>query len=354
MDDQKNVKFIEQIKFELVPYQLNFRRPAKTSRDTLVVREIYFLKAYFLSNPTKFGLGECSPIYGLSPEIKSEVVGQIQEIANRVESDNVIDLEQIKRPAIKFAFESAILDLLNGGERIIFPTFKKQNIPINGLVWMNGKTPMMEEAFEKIGQGYKVIKLKIGGIDFEEELSIIKKIRESNEKITIRLDANGSFRNDEALDKLKQLAVFNIHSIEQPIQANQWDEMKMICENSPIPVALDEELIGVNSRAQKMELLESIHPQYIILKPSLHGGLSGCDEWIQLAESMNINWWATSMLESSVGLNVIAQWLSTKNVNLEQGLGTGGLYLNNLPAAWSSENGALHFDGLESLKAYQF
>lgn len=354
MDDQKNVKFSDQIKFELIPYQIEFKKPAKTSRDTLVVRQIYFIKAFFKSNATCFGIGECAPIFGLSPEKNDELVDSILATSERIEKENEISFLSIPWPSIRFAFETAIFDLLNGGKRIIFPDFKKSPIPINGLVWMNERIPMLEEAFTKIEQNFQVIKLKIGGIDFEEECKIIHQVREAHPNVVIRLDANGSFSTEEALEKLQLLSKYQIHSIEQPIKAGQWDAMRTLTQNSPIPIALDEELIGVEDRARKTQLLEHIQPQYIILKPSLHGGFYGCNEWIDLATSLNLKWWATSMLESSIGLNAIAQWLSKKTIVLEQGLGTGGLYSNNLPPAWNTEDGKLHFYGLEQLQNYHF
>jgi L-alanine-DL-glutamate epimerase-like enolase superfamily enzyme len=201
-----------------------------------------------------------------------------------------------------------------------------------------------------VESGYKVIKLKIGGIDFDDEIRILSALRDRfHDRIIIRLDANGGFSNEDAISKLNQLAKFDIHSIEQPIRAGQWNEMKSLCSKSPIPIALDEELIGIEDTQLKLELIKMIRPQFIVLKPTLHGGFSGCDEWIEIAESEGLNWWATSALESNIGLNAIAQWLTTKNVQLEQGLGTGSLYLNNLSPAWVVNNGYLEFDGLDSL-----
>jgi L-alanine-DL-glutamate epimerase-like enolase superfamily enzyme len=198
--------------------------------------------------------------------------------------------------------------------------------------------------------GFQVIKLKIGGIDFEDELRLLSALREKyNDRILIRLDANGAFTRDVAMQKLKRLAEFDIHSIEQPIKAGQPIEMQALCSESPIAIALDEELIGVNNNEQKDELLETIRPPFIILKPTLHGGITGCEEWITLAEHKGVNWWATSALESNIGLNAIAQWLATKQISLPQGLGTGGLYSNNFHPAWDVSQGYLKFNNIQEL-----
>ena len=341
----------EEIGFEIVPYNLSFHKPARTSRDVLNHRSIFFVKVFFKSAPRIFGIGECAPIYGLNPEREQEVPKLLEEALVAITRNKMFNAKIIAQPAIRFAIETAIYDLIQGGRRVLFNQVDKNaHFPINGLVWMNQFDTMLQEAFQKVESGYRVIKLKIGGIDFEDEIKILKTLREKfGNRITIRLDANGAFDPNEALHKLNKLADFDIHSIEQPIKAGQIESMAQLCNSSPIPIALDEELIGVNNRDEKRNLIETISPHFIILKPTLHGGFSGCDEWIDIAEAQNVKWWATSALESSVGLNAIAQWLLPKNVLIEQGLGTGALYSNNLSPAWIVNKGNLEFDNVEEL-----
>ncbi len=351
MVNQASFEFVEEIDFEIIPYSLNFYKPARTSRDVLTQRAIYFVKIFFKDQPSIYGVGECAPIYGLSPEKEVDVNGLLSDALAIIKAEKCFNPKSVKLPAIRFAIEMAIIDLFNKGRRILFGQLQnKTRFPINGLVWMNQYETMLDEAIQKVESGYKVIKLKIGGIDFEDEIRILSTLREKfGNRITIRLDVNGAFLSEEALTKLNRLAKYDIHSIEQPIKAGQWKDMELICATSPIPIALDEELIGIDDLEGKNELLSRIHPQYIILKPTLHGGFSGCDEWIVAATENNVKWWATSALESNIGLNAIAQWLAPKNVELEQGLGTGSLYLNNLSPAWVVNNGYLEFDGLDSL-----
>ena len=227
----------------------------------------------------------------------------------------------------------ALLDLEKKGSKILFDSsfsLSEQPIPINGLIWMGNFENMMQQVDEKIEAGYRCIKLKIGAIDFDKELHILQSIRERSSEIEIRVDANGAFSPEEAMDKLEKLAKFNLHSIEQPIKQSQFIEMKELCQHSPIPIALDEELVGKFTKEEKANTLDSIHPPYIILKPSLIGGIKGSKEWIELAEERNIKWWITSALESNIGLNAIAQFVATTNSNMFQGLGTGKLYTNNI------------------------
>jgi L-alanine-DL-glutamate epimerase-like enolase superfamily enzyme len=239
-----------------------------------------------------------------------------------------------------------LLDYSNGGKEIIFRnefSFGQTSIPINGLIWMETKENMKAQIEEKLNLGFKTIKLKIGAISIQDELALIEHIRNdySAEDITIRVDANGAFNPIEAINILTELRKLNVHSIEQPIAAGNWDEMKMLCSENIIPIALDEELIGIYSKESKIQLFNNIKPQFIILKPSLHGGFSGCAEWIELAEERKIGWWITSALESSIGLNAIAQFTANYSVTLPQGLGTGGLYTNNLPTNLVIEQGYL-------------
>ncbi len=312
--------------------KLLFKQQSRTSREVLDTRCVWYL---YLKSDEIIGVGECAPIFGLSNETPSMVKQALDDIIADPEYfiNDISALDNIS--SVKFALETALLDLENGGKQVIFKsefTQGKSSIPINGLVWMNNFEQMIMEIEKKISEGFKCIKLKVGAIDFESEISMIKHIRKqySEDEIIIRLDANGGFLNSEAFIKLNRLSELNIHSIEQPIKSGSWAEMSTICENSPLPIALDEELIRINKIEDKKLLLDLINPHFLVLKPSLHGGFSGCNEWITLAEDKNIKWWVTSYLESNIGLNAIAQWLATKQFHGHQGLGTGKLYTNNI------------------------
>ncbi|MFK8045575.1 MAG: o-succinylbenzoate synthase [Crocinitomicaceae bacterium] len=310
---------------------LNFKTPSGTSRGVLTSKDSWILELWNKNNTSIIGKGEASIIKTLSPDWSDQYENKLAEVANEIDFF-VANIESLAAfPSIQFAIETALQDLQSGGNYKIYePEVNK--ISINGLIWMGSKEFMLKQVEEKIKAGFSTIKLKIGAIDFESELSILKYIRShySASEITLRVDANGAFDKNDALDKLKKLADFEIHSIEQPIKAGQWEMMKKLCEQTPLPIALDEELIGITEKTQKEKLLQKIKPQYIILKPSLIGGFAGTDEWIELAEKINIDWWVTSALESNIGLNAIAQYTALKNNPLPQGLGTGGLYTNNV------------------------
>ncbi len=290
------------------------------------------------------GIGECSPIWKLSPESPEsfeEALDTLQK--NSFDFDEFLAI-QSDNPSIRFAIETACLDYLNGGKRRLFDRGAATEIKINGLVWMNDKDSMLKEAEEKIKQGFDTIKFKVGALNFSEELELLSVIRKNfGDDITIRLDANGAFNADDALKKLEALAVHQIHSIEQPIKPGQGKLFADIILNSSIPIALDEELIGMHELDEKKRLLDLLQPHYLVLKPTLHHGFSGCDEWIELAEVRKIGWWITSALESNIGLNAIAQWTAVKRTLLPQGLGTGGLYTNNIPSPMVIESGKLHW-----------
>jgi o-succinylbenzoate synthase len=313
-------------------YNLQFKRPAKTSRGEYRVRNVWFL---FLEENGKTGIGECAPLPGLSSETPEEVETLLKEICVNPSYfiENLDSTQNIS--SVRFALETALPDLQNGGRQILFPsdfTEGKQGIPINGLIWMGEADFMLEQIREKLEAGFRCIKLKIGSLNFDKELEILKSIRQKydSNQITLRVDANGAFSPDGAIEKLQKLEQFELHSIEQPIAAGQWKKMAEICKNSPVPVALDEELIGIHSKNEKEKLLVVIQPQFLVLKPGLHGGFSGCNEWIELAESRSVGWWVTSYLESNIGLNAIAQWTFHKNAKGYQGLGTGSLFTNNI------------------------
>ena len=250
-----------------------------------------------------------------------------------------------------------MLDLDQGGRHIIFDNAfaKGQPIPINGLIWMGGLDFMLQQVEIKIRDGFRCIKLKVGGIDFEKDLDIVQYVRRKyfRDNIVVRLDANGAFKLEEALYKLKELSRFDIHSIEQPIKTGS-KELPELCKDSPIPIALDEELIGVAVKEEKEKLLDRIKPRYIILKPSLHGGLFGCQEWIELAEARQIGWWITSALESNVGLNAISQFAANYPITLPQGLGTGEIYINNIPSPLKVDKGRLISNSAENWDFSEF
>ncbi|MDR2909934.1 MAG: o-succinylbenzoate synthase [Bacteroidales bacterium] len=333
-------------------YELIFKRPAKTSKGEYKIRPVWLL---FLNKDGKTGVGECAPMAGLSPETPEQVEKILVEISKNPKYF-IEDMTLTKNiSSVRFALETAWQDLLNEGNHTFFHSdFSdgKIGIPINGLIWMGEEKFMKCQIQEKLNAGFQCIKLKIGGIDFYREIELLKNIRQYSgaEKIILRIDANGAFNYAEALIKLKQLSEFKIHSIEQPIAAGQWTEMAKLCEESPIPVALDEELIGIYSLTEKEEMLDAVCPKFIVLKPSLHGGFIGCDEWIKLAEQRNIGWWITSYLESNIGLNAIAQWTFHKNAQGFQGLGTGDLFSNNFNSLLEIRGGELWLNKGEIFK----
>lgn len=320
------------IKASYFPYQLEFKKPSGTSRGILTHKKIWVLKMWNEQNPDVFGLGECNPLVGLSIDDRDDFEENLKNICENI--NDFINVELHEFPTIRFAIETAYKDLQNGGKRILFDNaFSRgeKGMIINGLVWMGSKEEMNEQIAEKINQGFKCIKLKIGAIDFETELSIIKSIRDqySEKDIEIRVDANGAFSIEDALQKLDKLSQYKLHSIEQPIKQGQIKEMATLCCKTPLAIALDEELILHQRIEAKEMLLCEINPQYIILKPSLLGGWKASEEWIKIADSKKIAWWITSALESNIGLNAIAQWTANLNNPMPHGLGTGELYTNN-------------------------
>lgn len=324
---------------------LQFKFPAGTSRGVLLQKPSAFL---ILEQDGVTGIGECSVIPGLSIDPQESYYQKLDGICRLLNSGvDAGSIDLTKFPSIAFGLETALLDLKVSGSKCLFPsafTEGKAGIPINGLVWMGDRAFMQRQIKEKIATGYRCIKLKVGTLDFETELEIISSIRKefSPAEIEIRLDANGGFSPQDAFEKLQKLSAFSIHSIEQPIKPQQFDIMAEICRKSPIPIVLDEELIGLKS-SDKEFVLEKIKPAYIILKPSLVGGYRISEEWIRLAEKNNIGWWITSALESNIGLNAIAQWTFTLNSALPQGLGTGQLYHNNIPSPLVIENANLFY-----------
>ena len=325
-------------------YILNFKQPSGTSRGVLKTKETWFI---ILESKGRRGVGECGILRGLSIDDRPDYETQLSYTCNNIEKGLAFLLvENIQFPSIQIGLEMAFKSLEAENDFVLFPSeFSSGNdsININGLIWMGTEDFMKQQIQDKIESGFSCIKLKIGAIDFETELSLLKGIRKhfSESDIELRVDANGAFNPNEALEKLKRLSDYKLHSIEQPIAVKQWEEMSVLCEKTPLPIALDEELIGIFSRTEKQRLLETIKPQYIILKPSFIGGFKGTDEWISLAEKQNIGWWITSALESNVGLNAIAQYTYTKQSQLPQGLGTGGLFTNNFDSPLQVKNGTL-------------
>ena len=325
-----------------------FKRPSGTSRGVLTEKKAWFISVWNQENPEIKGVGECSIIPGLSPDYENDESYEkvIKAVVKDADSFS-LNIKELKEfPSIYFGLEMALLDLKNGGKGIYFDTEftrGKQSLPINGLIWMGDEEFMQSQITQKLAEGFSCIKMKIGAIDFDKELEILAGIRKqvSAEEITLRVDANGAFTPEDAPEKLRKLSQFELHSIEQPIKQGQIEEMQTLCAKNILPIALDEELIGIHDYEEKKQLLDNIQPQYIILKPSLIGGFKGSKEWIELAEERNIPWWITSALESNVGLDAIAQFTSTYEITLPQGLGTGALYTNNTPSLLRVENGEL-------------
>jgi len=320
---------------DIVSYNLHFKRPAGTSRGVYIDHPVWYVVLRSVVDPDHVGIGECAPLFDLSCDCDGNYEKRLSQFAKEFQETGTIDYERLREfPSILFGFETALRHFETKTLRLWDTPFSRgeQGIPINGLIWMGNFDDMFEQIEGKLKAGFRCVKLKIGAIQFEDELSLLRHIRKhfSDDTIELRVDANGAFSPKDALEKLERLSEFELHSIEQPIRAGQWETMRELTENTPIPIALDEELIGVNNPETKAKLLETIRPQYIILKPTLHGGLKGAEEWIELAKSFQIDWWITSALESNVGLNAIAQWCSTLNNPLPQGLGTGSLYTNNI------------------------
>lgn len=326
---------------------LNFKRPSGTSRGVMTEKETWFL---ILEENGKKGIGECGILRSLSADDRPDYEEKLKWVCENIDlGKNKLWELLLEFPSIQFGVEMAFQSLESENLFVLFPsefTNGTKNIPINGLVWMGDPEFMKAQIEEKLAQGFDCIKLKIGAIDFDKELELLRFIRQNYDAktIEIRVDANGGFTSEEALGKLNQLSGFELHSIEQPILKNQHDSMSELCKMAPFPIALDEELIGVFDYAEKEELLQKIKPQYIILKPSLIGGIRGSKEWIELAEKYNIGWWITSALESNVGLNAIAQWTFLQNNLMPQGLGTGGLYTNNFDCPLEVKNGELVYN----------
>ena len=340
----------------------HFSFNARTSRGAMKQRDSWFLKIWDSAHPEVFGIGEAGPVPGLSAEKPTDLHRQLGELVAKIPTVSLSSIQSLKDiqdqfgsldlvPSVCCALETALLDIKNGGKRLIFDNgfAKGKPVSINGLVWMGGLDVMLQQVSIKIEEGFTCIKVKIGGLNFEKELDILQFVRRKyfRDVITIRLDANGAFKSDQVLNKLMNLAQYDIHSIEQPIKAGS-SFLAELCRVSPIPVALDEELIGVVTRQARIELLDKVKPQFLVLKPTLHGGFYGCAEWIDLAKERAIGWWVTSAMESNVGLNALGQFASNYELPLPQGLGTGTIFKDNIPSPIEIQKGHLVYNTQET------
>lgn len=329
------------------PLTLHFKSPAGTSRGVMRIKQTYLLKLWDETAPERYGVGEAAVFDGLSKEADSRYEYKLVELLANIALGRSTDLTDW--PSIRFGLEQAIRDFSTGGRGLYYPspfTEGKSEIEINGLVWMGDIDTMMARLEEKIESGFHCIKLKIGALDFRQEMRMLEAIRSRFDAaaLEIRVDANGAFTMDNALPALHILSGYEVHSIEQPIKAGQWEMMRFLCDVSRVPIALDEELIGLNRREQKIAMLDTIHPAWIVLKPALCGGFSGAEEWIALAEERGIGWWVTSALECNIGLSALAQWTATLGVKMPQGLGTGQLYTDNFPSPLILDGDRLRFN----------
>ena len=328
-------------------YILQFKTPSGTSRGILKNKETWFL---YISKEGKFGVGECGLFRGLSIDDRPDYEDKLKWVCNNIELGlDILLAKTIHFPSIQIGLEQAFLSLQSTSPYKLFVSnFTESNkaIDINGLIWMGDREFMNDQIKEKIAQGFRCLKMKIGAIDFATEVQLLASIRKefSINDIELRVDANGAFKPSEALEKLKILSNYDLHSIEQPIRQGHYQEMALLCEETPLPIALDEELIGVFDVTKRTKMLQIIKPQYIILKPSLVGGFKESLEWIELAKKSGIGWWVTSALESNIGLNAIAQWTATLKSSMPQGLGTGGLFTNNFDSPLEVYKGGLYYN----------
>ncbi|MCZ4408099.1 o-succinylbenzoate synthase [Cryomorphaceae bacterium 1068] len=331
-------------KAEFLKHTLNFKSPGGTSRGVLRAKPAWIVK---LEENGKVGYGEVS----LLPKLSIDDRPDLEDFLTKVLEDWALgkEIRSLKDwPSIRFAMEIAERSIRSENPFLLFPSRFSQNeegVEINGLVWMGTKAEMKTRIREKLDEGFRCIKLKIGAINFDDEIELLRAIRNeySPDEIELRVDANGAFSPEEALEKLKRLSDFNLHSIEQPIRQKQWEEMARLCESTPLDIALDEELIGVTSMTEMGRMLETIRPQAIVIKPGLVGGLQMTEKWIKSASKIGAYWWITSALESNIGLNAIAQFTAMYQSELPQGLGTGQLYTNNIPSPLSIRGQYLHY-----------
>ncbi len=323
--------------------------PLGTSKGTINARTVWYLLAWDTERPEVCGIGEAALFPGHSKEYPADVRTKLLELCQhtgdwaRRLGDDLVDV-----PSVRFAVEQCLKDLEAGGTKTLFPsafTLGRQHIPINGLVWMGDKATMKRRIREQLEGGFTTVKMKIGALGMDDELELLKAVRAEYgpEHITLRVDANGAYNAQQAPEVLKRLADLQVHSIEQPLPPGQFELMAELCSDTPVPIALDEDLIGHNTRDTKVDLLNNLRPQFIVIKPSLVGGWAATREWIDLARARGIGWWITSALESSIGLNAVAQFTATLDVDIAQGLGTGKVYANNFPSPLFAERGSLRY-----------
>lgn len=345
------------MRFSFAPYILHFKEPGGTSRGVMTEKPTFLVKVYDEKEPAHFGIGEAAVFPGLSPEADGNYVWKLTEVMANVALGRSTDLS--RHSSIQFGLEQALLDYSNGCKGIWFPSEFSQGrseIEINGLIWMGDFDRMRQRISDKVKQGFKCLKLKVGAIEWRKELEMVEIIHRdySPEDLTIRVDANGGFTMDNVLPRLKALADMGVHSIEQPIKPGNPELMSFLCKISPLSIALDEELIGKGTAKEKEEVLDIIRPRYLILKPALCGGFSGAQEWISLARERGTGWWVTSALESNVGLSAISQWVGMMNVQLPQGLGTGGVFSDNFVTPIYLDGDKLKYDCGMSFDYTQF
>lgn len=325
------------------------RFPLGTSKGVLNERTVWYLIAWDNERPEVRGIGEAALFPGHSKEFPADVKTKLLELCMDTSNwSQRLDDDLVDVPSVRFAVEQCLRDLDASGSKVLFAsdfTLGKAGIPINGLVWMGSFLEMKQRVKERIADGFTTIKLKIGGIDVEEEFDLLAAVRKEYgpSDIVLRVDANGAFDADNAPRVLDRLAALHVHSIEQPVKAGRYEVMSELCRNSPVPIALDEDLIGLNTHDAKEDLLDNLRPKFIVIKPSLVGGWAAAEEWIALAEARGIGWWITSALESSIGLNAVAQWTATLDLRLPQGLGTGSLFTDNIPSPLIVARGELRY-----------
>lgn len=335
----------------ILPHTLKFKFEARTSRGSMTERPVWYI---VLEEEGFYGVGEAAPIPGLSIDDMTKWDSRLRWLEEHINDDPKKIKTSLKNfPALYFGYEMAMYSLDRDHPMMLYPsvfTTGRAGIPINGLVWMNEAENMQAQIDDLLEQGFTVLKMKVGALDWKEELKIIKELRKKydNTEVQLRLDANGAWQPDEALEKLSKLSEYEIHSVEQPIKPGQWEHMANLCAESPVPIALDEELIGITDLRQKKELIKAISPDYLVIKPTLVGGFKASEEWIKLAKENGIDWWVTSALESNVGLNAISQWIVTQIPRMPQGLGTGMLYENNIDSPLEVRKGKLIFNPSKS------
>lgn len=344
------------MRLQFAPYILKFKEPAGTSRGILTEKPTCYMRLFDERDPQRFGVGEAAIYPGLSPEADDRFFYKLMELQANVRLGRGTDLTPF--PSLQFGFEQCIRDFTGGCQGVYYTSpflMGTQSIEINGLVWMGSKEEMLARLEQKLEAGFRCVKFKIGAIDWKSEVDLIEAVRSryDRDRVEIRVDANGALDMDCALPRLKRLADLDVHSIEQPIKAGQPLLMQFLCQVSPLPIALDEELIGKFTTEEKARTLDVIKPQYIVIKPTLTGGYSGAEEWIQLAKERNIGWWITSALESNIGLNALAQWVAILDTDMPQGLGTGGLFTNNPAAPIYLDGDRLRYDPERSLNTEQ-